>query len=188
MTLEEKLVNFEESAILAATEKRTELINSYEKALKKEFTEKKKMLDEKAALKVKASTEELKRKANQMLSTETLNAKRLVNEKSVALTNSLFKDVLEKLLEFKKTEEYFKLLLDQILYAVEFADSLPMSIYIDKSDEALLYKLRNLSNFQVKLSNIDFIGGTRAVIHDKNILIDNSFLTKIDELKEDFNI
>ena len=45
MTLEEKLVIFEESAINAATTKRTEIVDEYDKVLKEEFENKKSILD-----------------------------------------------------------------------------------------------------------------------------------------------
>ena len=188
MTLEEKLVIFEESAINAATTKRAEIVDEYDKVLKEEFENKKSILDEKASLKLKAQSEELKRKSNQMLSIEILNAKRLTSEKAVALTDALFSDVTEKLLEFKKTADYEKLLIDQILYAVDFSENMPMTVYVDESDKDLISKLMRLTNQELTVSGTPFIGGTRAVIHDKNILIDNSFLTRINEIKEDFVI
>lgn len=188
MTIEEKLVNFEESAINAATAKRTELIDEYDKVLKADFEKQKSKLDEKAELKIKIQTEELKRKSNQMLSNEMLNAKRLTGEKAMELTDALFDDVVKKLEEFKKTSDYEQLLIDQILYAVEFAENMPMTVYIDKSDEGLLGKVMRLTNQEITISETPILGGTRTVIHDKNILIDNSFITRIGEIKEDFVI
>lgn len=188
MTIEEKLVIFEESAINAATEKRIEIVSEYEKNLKADYENKKHLLDEKAELKLKSQSEELKRKSNQMLSTELLNAKRLTSEKAVALTNTLFDDVKNKLLEFKKTPEYEKLLVDQILYAIDFAENMPMTVYLDESDKMLAGKLWRLTNQDLTISETPFIGGTRAVIQDKNILIDNSFLTRMNELKDEFVI
>lgn len=186
MTIEEKLVIFEESAINAATEKRTEIVSEYERNLKADYENKKHLLNEKAALKLKTQSEELKRKSNQMLSTEILNAKRLTSEKAVALTNALFDDVKEKLLEFKKTPQYEKLLIDQILYAIDFSENMPMTVYLDESDKMLAGKLWRLTNQELSISNTSFLGGTKAVIHEKNILIDNSFLTRMNELKEEF--
>lgn len=188
MTIEEKLVNFEESAINAATAKRTEIVSEYEKTLKEDFELQKKALDEKAALKIKTETEELKRQANQRLSNEILNAKRITGQKAAALTDSLFEDVEKKLMEFKNAADYEALLIRQIEYALDFSDNLPMTIYIDKSDEHLVEKLQAATGATLTLSATDFVGGTRAVIHDKNILIDNSFLTRIGEVKEEFTI
>lgn len=188
MTLEEKLVIFEESAINAATAKRTEIINEYDKILKSDFENKKQQLDEKAELKLKVQSEELKRKSNQMLSIEMLNAKRLTSQKAIELTNALFDDVIKKLMEFKETPQYQQLLIDQIIYAIDFSENLPMTIYLDESDKLLAGKLWKMTKQDITISDTPFIGGTKVVIHDKNILIDNSFLTKINEIKEDFVI
>ena len=38
----------------------------------------------------------------------------------------------------------------------------------------------------IRVSQYPFLGGTRAVIASKNILIDNSFETKLKEAEQDF--
>ena len=52
-----------------------------------------------------------------------------------------------------------------------------MTIYINPSDEPRQAALEAATGTRLTLSSEDFIGGTRAVIRDRNILIDNSFYT-----------
>ena len=58
---------------------------------------------------------------------------------------------------------------------------------LDPADES---KQRQISlhnhSTNIKISQYSFTGGTRAVIPSKNILIDNSFQTKLEEAKRDF--
>ena len=54
-----------------------------------------------------------------------------------------------------------------------------MTIYINPSDENRRSGLEDASRVQLTVSSEDFIGGIRAVIRERNILIDNSFKTQL---------
>ncbi|MDF2951974.1 MAG: V-type synthase subunit [Anaerocolumna sp.] len=85
-----------------------------------------------------------------------------------------------------KTPEYTQLLTSQIVKAKEFANGEEMIIYINSSDESLKETLEAKTGAKLTISNRDFIGGTRAVMQEKNILIDNSFITRFKEAKNEF--
>ncbi len=87
-----------------------------------------------------------------------------------------------------KTSEYFDLLAKQITEAKNFAGNEEVTIYINPTDISLKANLEANTKAVLTVSTIDFIGGTRAVIHDKNILIDNSFLTKLEEAKNSITL
>ena len=53
--------------------------------------------------------------------------------------------------------------------------------------EKLFAELEKRTGMTPLLSDTDFMGGIRAVIPDKNILIDNTFLTCFENEKESFN-
>lgn len=81
------------------------------------------------------------------------------------------------------TPAYDDLLVKQILSALAFANGTEIQIYINPSDADKKTMLEEKTGITLTVSTIDFIGGTRAVIHEKNILIDHSFLTKMEEEK-----
>ena len=70
--------------------------------------------------------------------------------------------------------------------AVKIADGEPMIIYIDPADEKKLHNLAMQHQADVRISEYSFLGGTRAVIPGKNILIDNSFQARLAEARENF--
>ena len=66
-------------------------------------------------------------------------------------------------------------------------------VYIDifsldgyPADEKKLHNLAMQHQADVRISEYSFLGGTRAVIPGKNILIDNSFQAKLAEARENF--
>ena len=67
-----------------------------------------------------------------------------------------------------------------------FAGSSEIHIYIDPSDKEKQNLLSLRTDCDIRVSQYPFLGGTRAVIASKNILIDNSFETKLKEAEQDF--
>ena len=90
----------------------------------------------------------------------------------------------EKNKAIKETPEYESYLLKLIQSAVEFSNGNEITIYIDPSDASLKEALEKKSGKTITISTEEFFGGIRAIITEKNILIDESFATKISEEKE----
>lgn len=63
-----------------------------------------------------------------------------------------------------------------------------MILYVDPSDAERVTSLTVEVGAPVTVSSYSFTGGSRAVIPGRNILIDNSFETKLAEAKEDFQL
>lgn len=186
MTLDEKLEQFYKSAVDSATSQNLQIVDEYKKSLQKIYDDHKDDVTRKSEIAFRAASENLIREKNCTLSTETMNLKRKINEKAAEITDKIFKEVNEMLLAFIKTPDYIDLLEKQITSANEFARGEEVTIYINPSDESLKAELEIKTGVTLTISTIDFIGGTRAVIHKQNILIDNSFLTKLEESKDSF--
>lgn len=85
------------------------------------------------------------------------------------------------------TPGYQELLIKQLKDILAFADGSPVTIYIDPADAPRLSSLTSTVNMPLTLSEYSFLGGTRAVIEDRNVLIDNSFMTLLGEEMEKFS-
>ena len=70
----------------------------------------------------------------------------------------------------------------QIQEACDFAGEDALVVYLDPADQELAARF----GFAPVVSKEAFMGGMRAVIRSKNILIDNSFATLLREAKEEF--
>ena len=186
MTTEEKLANFYQHSIESANAEAWRTINEHQAALDQLFEEHKEIKRQQAQDEIGAETEKLKREANKALSAEQLSIKRTVSAKNLELKNRLFAEVREKMIQFKQTEAYKDYLKTKIQEAVSFASGDTMRLYLDPSDEAYQTELEEVCSVSLLLSKMPFTGGIRAVIPEKNILIDNSFDSLIREEQDAF--
>lgn len=186
MTTEEKLKHFEESSLENAREQATQIISEHKIALEKIKTEHVTAKKRQAALQIKTETESLKRANNMALSKEQLQIKREITKKHNELKEKLFVEVKAMLEDYMSSPAYDKLLVNQIHEIKELAGEGKVIIYIDPADSSKQLSLGAATNEQVSLSEYSFMGGTRAVLADRHILIDNSFATKLEEAKAEF--
>ncbi len=186
MNLEVKLDHFYQSVIDEATNESENILVDYKATLKKIYDEKKEALETKAQARLKVETDNLYREKNKQLSNEAVEIRKTLSVKTQELKDLLFNDVKLKVMEYMKAPEYDKLLEAQITSAYNFARGEAITIYINASDSSKLESLQQATGVELTVSNIDFIGGTRAVIHSRHVLIDNSFATKLAEEKNNF--
>ena len=184
MTLDEKLTNFTEYCVLAAKKKSEELILQQQAALDKDFEAYTVKSQEIADTQIKIEKENLEKKLNKELSNEQLHSKQLIGEARTELTDKLFVELSDKISNFINTKEYMELISSQIKYALNFAEGDEIIIYVDSTDESRLHELcaRHQTDC-IKISEHSFMGGTKALLPKKNILIDNSFAKKLETAK-----
>ena len=106
--------------------------------------------------------------------------KRELSKTQKELKKELFQEVDEKVQEYMKTEDYKHLLVAYIEKAARFAGGEAMTIYINPTDADKKEYLEEHTGMTLTISKEDFIGGVRAVIHERNILIDRAFKGAID--------
>ena len=187
LTTEEKLQHFLNASIEDAQNRSQKTIKEYEDALLKISEEHKNDTLKNAELQIKFEEEKLERNKNKEISKQTLHIKRKITKKQSELKEKLFVEVKQMLCEYMETEEYVNLLVKQIKEALDIAKDSDVTIYIDPADSEKLSKLEMLTGAALTISEYSFIGGTRAVIRERNILIDNSFAKKLEEAKDNFN-
>lgn len=186
MTTEEKLQHFYDASIESAAREAQHLQKEHQEALDQLFQEHKETKERQARSQLQAESDKLKREINKAVSAKQLEYRRAYSAKTEEIKESLFQEVEKRLMHFKTTPEYLDYLCRRIQEALDFAEEDEMVIYIDPSDEHLLPALKEHFNFAPTLSRESWMGGMRAVIRSKNILIDNSFATLLHEAREEF--
>lgn len=186
MTTEEKLKHFEEAALEEARQKSARAVEEHRQVLEKLKQDHIDEKDRQAALQIKTETDKLKRANNMAVSKEEIEIKRQISRKHDELKEKLFVEVRQKLDDFMTTSAYQKLLIREIKEVLEVAGEDEVTIYIDPADESMLTSLHAATNTALTLSQYSFGGGIRAVLPSRHILIDNSFSTKLGEIKQDF--
>src|SRR5699024_7014511 len=178
-------------SIESAQEDAKKLLDTHEAALEKTFEEHKETKHRQAEAELTAESDKLKRDFNKEVSTQQIQIKRKFSAVTEELREKLFQEVAEKLERFKESPDYLSMLCRQIKEALDFADGDEMVVYIDPSDAGLsdeIVRRLDQKGFVPTISKEPFMGGMRAVIRSKNILIDNSFLTLMNDEKENFHL
>lgn len=175
MTIDEKLSHFYDVTIEDAQAKAAGILEEHRKALA-QMTEKHKAdSQENAQVQIKAETANARREINKALSAEQLTIKRDWTKKQNELKEKLFAEVKTQLENFRNTPDYPAYLENKIKEALDFAEQDKINIYISPEDSALLPDLVERTKAFITVSAEDFLGGIKATIPHKNILIDHSF-------------
>lgn len=187
MTTEEKLQHFYEVSMDTAREEATKVLDEYKAALETEMERHKHEKQAASESQFKIDSDNAAREINKALSAEHLHIKRKLSKKQQKLKESIFAEVEELLDDFSKKPEYTDWLEDKIKQSLEIAENDSVQIYLTAKDSAKAEELTKRTGITPLISETDFLGGIRAVIPEKNILIDNTFLTAFENEKERFN-
>ena len=188
MTTEEKLIHFQEDAMLTARKQSSTELDAFTKNLDRLYEEHCQSAKLSADNQLKLSKEALHREHNRQLSKKQLETKRRLALTRDAHTEALYNLVLEMISEYKKTPKYLEALVKNVEEAKKTAGSESLIVFIDKTDEALLEALSKKTGVPVDLSKEDILGGIEAVMPDRKILIDMSFSQKLLETKNNLKL
>lgn len=186
MTIDEKLSHFYDVTIEDAQAKAAGILEEHRKALA-QMTEKHKAdSQENAQVQIKAETANARREINKALSAEQLTIKRDWTKKQNELKEKLFAEVKTQLENFRNTPDYPAYLESKIKEALDFAEQDKINIYISPEDSTLLPDLVERTKAFITVSAEDFLGGIKATIPHKNILIDHSFAGNFQAVYKEF--
>ena len=186
MTIDEKLQHFYEVSLEEAREDAAQAIQEHKRLLSEKLEEHRQLSRQNAEAEVKAETEHVRREVNKALSAEQLTIKRDWTKKQNELKEKLFSEVKGLLESFTKTPEYENYLTTKIKEALDFAENDEISIYLSPEDSSLAEKLQQSTGAAIQIAKDSFLGGIRATIPQKNILIDHSFAGNFEAAYKEF--
>ena len=186
MTIDEKLQHFYEISVEEAKEDAARAIQEHKEYLAQMLEEHKSSRIQSAEAEVKAEAGHVRREVNKALSAEQLTLKRDWSQKQEELKTDLFAKVRKKLELFMSTPEYTEYLCRQVRKVKEFAGEDQVEISLSREDKDLAGKVSRETGVPLTVSEESFLGGIRAAIPHKNILIDNSFQEGLNTLRREF--
>lgn len=186
MTIDEKLQHFYEISVEEAKEDAAKAIQEHKEHLAQMLEEHKSSRIQSAEAEVKAEAGHVRREINKALSAEQLTLKRDWSQKQEELKTDLFAKVRKKLELFMSTPEYTEYLCRQVRKVKEFAGEDQVEISLSPEDKDLAGKVSGETGVPLTVSEESFLGGIRAAIPHKNILIDNSFQEGLNTLRREF--
>lgn len=179
MTLEEKIANLQTTSMEQARAEGNAIIDAHKEALEKLFEDHRAEALRQSETRIKAETTNARLSLNQAAAKSQLEIKRRQGKVQQELKDKIFEEVMGLVNDYMKTEAYGDFLVKCIRQAMHFAGQDPVTIYINPSDETKRSDLEDATGVHLTISAEDFIGGVRAVIRSRNILIDNSFRTQL---------
>lgn len=186
MTTEEKLKHFMDTTTEKVNLQNAKTIEEYEKAMEHILETHKEDAGRKADLQLKLKKESLEKKKNSEIAKRQVKIREKIGRLQGELESRILTEVRGKLERFMGTGEYERYLITLIRQVIEFAGQDEVLIYIDPEDKSKLNSLAAMTNTAILVSEYSFGGGMRAVIRSRNILIDQSFETKLKEIEETF--
>lgn len=175
MTIEERISHLQAAAMQEARAEGNAIMKRHEEALRGVYMQHREEAIRQAHTRVKAEEVSVKQELNMAMSKAQLELKRELNRTQTLLKAELFDEVEALLKEYMQTEEYRHLLVGYIEKAARYADGESMTIYINPTDADQKAYLEEHTGMHLTVSKEDFMGGVRAVIHERNILIDYAF-------------
>ena len=186
MTIDEKLQHFYEVSIVEAKEDAAQAIQAHKENLSQMLEEHKQSQRQTADAQIKAEAEHVRREVNKALSAEQITLKRNWSQKQEEMKQKLFAEVKALADKFMQTPEYDDYLCRKITEASAFAEGDEIHIFLSAADKDRLESLKEKTGVSLTVSEEAFTGGIRAEIPGKNILIDDSFSTSLENMCKEF--
>ena len=186
MTIDEKLQHFYEVSIDEAKEDAAQAIQAHKENLSQMLEEHKQSQRQTADAQVKAEAEHVRREVNKALSAEQITLKRNWSQKQEEMKQKLFAEEKALADKFMQTPEYDDYLCRKITEASSFAEGDEIHIFLSAADKDRLESLKEKTGVSLTVSEEAFTGGIRAEIPGKNILIDDSFSTGLENMCKEF--
>lgn len=187
MKTREKLNLFYEAALNAANERSSQDMREFSVSMEQMVAEFRKQKREEMEARYQTEAGNLLREKNRRVSEAQTEQKRLLNGYQQEKKAVLFAAVEAKLAEYRKTPGYQGYLAEKIRMAREFARQEPVEIYLDAEDASKKEALERECGCGLLVGEKSFGGGIRAKVPSKNILIDESFETKLNQERDAYS-
>lgn len=188
MTTEEKLQHFTSVTMENVQADCDAMVKEYKEKMDEYLKEHKENTIKNAKLQTSIAEDGIRRKASQEYTSMQMHLKRKINHKNVELKDKLFTEVRALLEDYIKTEEYKAYIIKKVTEMKEFAGKDELTIVLDKRDEVIVNDIPKANTINFEISEKSFIGGVIGKIPSRNILIDESFETKLTDIKEEYTI
>lgn len=179
MTLEDKLSYMQSAVMEDARLGTSQILDSYRNGLETLFNEHKSESLLLSQTQIKSETINARQQLNQASAKAHLDLKREESRLTQTLKDNIFKEIKELVIEYMKTPAYEAYLTECIQGAKKIAGENEKTIFLNPSDIALKTTLEEKTGVVLTISETDFFGGIRTRIPARNILVDDSFETKL---------
>lgn len=179
MTLEEKLAKFSETLAKETKKQSEKAVNDYRHTLETNFEKHKEEAFKHSDLQIKHAYNTVKKDKIKFFAAAKFNIKKTLRKRTNDLKESLYEETISRLKDYKETDEYIELLKKFIKKVKKYANGKEYQIFIDKSDEKLLGRLKEFTDAPISISYSNLIGGIYGYLPKNKILLNLSFSDRL---------
>ena len=183
MDTEAKLQYFYDSTISALNAKNQREVEVMKETLDGELERFKATHDQEITTQERLQKDAVRRELSKSLAGEKLAVRRELSRKEAEIKDRLFEEVGEVLDRHRATPEYKETLKSMIMWILDFAGDDQVIIYLCSSDAAYKEVLEKECGVPLIVSDVHFNGGIQAEIPSRNIFINDSFSSRMEEEK-----
>lgn len=184
-TIDDKFENFARMAINEASAKRDSAIKELEKYKAESIKNAEEECLEKAYKNVKNGVSKARQRYDDIVSREPSDCKRQLLEYRDSLISELFASLLEKVMEYKKSDEYKQFLFNSIKDGLERAGEGDIAVTVDKSDDKFSDEIKQTFGCELNYDE-NIIGGCIIKNISEKKIFNNSLSEKISEVRAKF--
>ena len=164
-----------------------EQLATFEASLMKVYQDHQNEQKQKDSIVLETEKDNVRKERNKQHAQLQLKQQRDLHKEQQKIKADVFNQVDKKIDAFMQTEDYLDLLERQIKQALTLAKDEEILIYLDPVDEDKIKQLEQRTGHSLIVSDRPFIGGIRGVITSRNMLIDYSFLKRLEAERENFS-
>lgn len=186
--IDTKLERFTNDIMSDVGDERRIMLEAVDKELREEYEKEETAYLSKAYDLIQDALIKIDQEKNEMLSRIMMDNKTRQLQKRNELIEAMFDEAKNKLKAFAKSDAYMDHMMELIENAKSMLGSDDVIIFINDSDKEIVEKLANRTGLSVRLESkkVDFIGGCKILCQANNMIVDYTFLRKLDDQREDF--
>lgn len=188
MKTREKIAFFEQNILENAEKDLRAQLDNYEEQLQADYQKFVEETDQSNKERFESESNTIRKENNKMLSELQIRYQRDLYLKRSKLKDKIIDRFKERLKEYKQTTDYKKQLLAMGQSIQGLAQDEQYDLYIDPSDAALLSECEAVLEHPVIISDRPLLGGMRGVLRKRDVLIDDSFITYLEDWSQNFDI
>ena len=190
MDLEDKFAYFETQVNKQAQDIIDEQVNQYRATLQKDYDEFVKNTNQEFDAKFENAKKNMRKELNKNISQSQIHLQRDLYLQEEKLKKTLFAEFNDAIQNYMQTDEYRNQLVVMINNLKDYAEKNreELVVYINHSDQGMYEILLEETNANIQISDREFLGGVRGVLKDRQVLIDYSFSTLLENVEDSFTI
>lgn len=186
--IDHKLEHFANDIMVDVSEERRQIIEEIDHKLTGLYDKKEIAYLEKAYDLIQEALIKIDQEKNEILSRTAMDNRMQLLQKRNETIALMYSEATEKLRAYTKTEGYVTHILDLIESAKALLGEGELTVCLSASDENIIKEISEKSGLVVTLESkrIDFIGGCKVYNRTNNMVVDDTFLRKLEDQHEDF--